>query len=204
MDAFIDMDIVELEILMERQGIAPETTMFSGETMFTPELFLSHNSNDAYTNNFDAFEQAWLDTVLAPDTADDVAVAADKSTALFNGDDDDANGPGSENYEIIVNGTLAGDTADDNGWNFTKFWSTDGISSLPLSGSNQIILTLPEGARLYDANGDEVPTIEQEDGPSIFSGDDNNGAVGIADTIEGGTIVLSDGEMIEIPWWACC
>ena len=84
MDAFVDMDIAELELLMEQQGITPEATPYGDEAMFTPELYLSHGDDDAYTNSFDAFEEAWLDSILAPETV----TSGDKSTALLTEDDD--------------------------------------------------------------------------------------------------------------------
>ena len=78
MDAFVDIDIAELELLMEQQGIAPEAAAYGGETTFTPELFLSHGSTDAYTSNFDAFEEAWLEAVLAPEADDSDTVSEEK------------------------------------------------------------------------------------------------------------------------------
>ncbi len=257
MDAFVDIDIAELELLMEQQGMSPEAATYGGDPTFTPELFLSHGSTDAYTSNFDAFEEAWLETVLAPEADGDDAISDDKPTTLFTeGDEEpepedqpgliDDNGPGGANYEVIVNGVttrnsggdtntainnFSGDGIDQNGpggayyevfvtgsqnpqptgdgdepnlWSFDAFWNTPGVSSLPLSGTDMAVLTLPEGAQLYDGNGDPVQLIEQADGTTAYIGEDSSGASGVADDIEGGRIVLSDGTAIVIPWYACC
>jgi len=97
MDAFIDMDIAEMELLMESQDQTPDGFVFQGDVgTFTPELFLS-NGNAAYAPDTDPFEAEWLALQLAPDTLmhDE---GATKPDSIFSADDEDDD-------EIIVSGT---------------------------------------------------------------------------------------------------
>ena len=87
MDALVDLDIAELEILMENQNQTPDSFVFNGdEGTFTPELFLS-NSGTPYAPDADPFETEWLALQLAPDTLVSDADAT-KSDNVFTEEDD--------------------------------------------------------------------------------------------------------------------
>ena len=92
MDALVDLDIAELELLMETQNQTPDSFVFQGDNgTFTPELFLS-NAGTSYAPDADPFETEWLAIQLAPDTLVSGGDAA-KSDSVFTED------------EIIVPGT---------------------------------------------------------------------------------------------------